>query len=259
MSWLFSQALVAEYSAGTCLDGEPSAQWNVMPTPQGFWRNDKMIDSSRLSRFGPTLRLFTEDHGEAVLMSYLAAFPVRTLASPETEMESTASDQAYGNQWRASFAKYDRDSFSWKTPQYSLLEDLEPYSETWPKSGMTRNGCAFQRPTAAPTISARESGFLPTPTTIEGGTLIEAVSARTWPTPAARDYRSPNKKSYSERGGGKKGEQLPNSVGGQLNPTWVEWLMGWPIGWAALEPLAMDRYHEWLRQHSRNYQINTNL
>ncbi len=33
-----------------------------------------------------------------------------------------------------------------------------------------------------------------------------------WPTTAARDYKGSNKKSYAERGGGKKGEQLPNAV-----------------------------------------------
>ena len=25
---------------------------------------------------------------------------------------------------------------------------------------------------------------------------------------------------------------------GQLNPTFVEWLMGWPLGWTALKPSA---------------------
>lgn len=39
-------------------------------------------------------------------------------------------------------------------------------------------------------------------------------------------------------------------AGGQLNPTWVEWLMGWPLEWTALKPLEMDRFHEWQRQHS---------
>ncbi len=63
-------------------------------------------------------------------------------------------------------------------------------------------------------------------------TLHSAV--KSWPTPAARDYRSPNKLPYSERGGGTKGEQLPNAVGGSLNPTWVEWLMGYPLGWTDL-------------------------
>jgi hypothetical protein len=54
------------------------------------------------------------------------------------------------------------------------------------------------------------------------------------PTPASRDYRSPNSKPYAERGGGKKGEQLPNAVGGSLNPTWVELLMGFRPGWTAI-------------------------
>lgn len=33
-----------------------------------------------------------------------------------------------------------------------------------------------------------------------------------WATPAARDYRHPNAVPLSERGGGKKGEQLPNQM-----------------------------------------------
>jgi hypothetical protein len=31
--------------------------------------------------------------------------------------------------------------------------------------------------------------------------------------------------------------------GGKLNPTWVEWLMGWPLEWTDLKPLAMDKSH----------------
>lgn len=37
-----------------------------------------------------------------------------------------------------------------------------------------------------------------------------AVQAAQWPTPGARDYRSPNAKPYADRGGATKGEQLPN-------------------------------------------------
>jgi hypothetical protein len=70
-----------------------------------------------------------------------------------------------------------------------------------------------------------------------------------WPTPAARDYRSPNKLTYEERGGGKKGEQLPNAAGGQLNPMWVEWLMGWPLGWTDLKPLETDKFRSAPQQH----------
>ena len=28
-------------------------------------------------------------------------------------------------------------------------------------------------------------------------------------------------------------------------------LMGWPIGWTVLEPLATDKYQQWLEQHGR--------
>ena len=36
-------------------------------------------------------------------------------------------------------------------------------------------------------------------------------------------------------------------IGGALNPLWVEWLMGWPIGWTDLKPLEKDRFQQWLR------------
>jgi hypothetical protein len=86
-----------------------------------------------------------------------------------------------------------------------------------------------------PSGSLGEHAGLVTPTKgREGGTLVEAVSAGMWPTPAARDYRYQNAIPYSQRGGGTKGQQLPNAVGGALNPTWVEWLMGFPLGWTDL-------------------------
>ena len=36
---------------------------------------------------------------------------------------------------------------------------------------------------------------------------------------------------------GDGGEGRDPSIKGRLNPAWVEWLMGWPIGWTLLEPL----------------------
>jgi hypothetical protein len=40
--------------------------------------------------------------------------------------------------------------------------------------------------------------------------------------------------------------------GGQLNPTWVEWLMGWPLGWTDLKPLEMDKCHYVQQQHGES-------
>ena len=55
---------------------------------------------------------------------------------------------------------------------------------------------------------------------------LDAVAAL-FPTPTARCSQSP-----CEHGEGSP--DLATSVGGQLNPTWVEWLMGFPIGWTDL-------------------------
>lgn len=46
----------------------------------------------------------------------------------------------------------------------------------------------------------------------------------------ARDHRSPNVNGNFE-------DQLPNQIGGQLNPTWCEWYQGFPFGWTELERL----------------------
>ena len=54
-----------------------------------------------------------------------------------------------------------------------------------------------------------------------------------WPTPRSRDW-----KGQTQRGTDAPGDGICNALnvtGGQLNPTWVEWLMGFPIGWTDLE------------------------
>jgi hypothetical protein len=64
-----------------------------------------------------------------------------------------------------------------------------------------------------------------------------ATAVRIFPTPQERDW-----KGKSQRGGhGNTTDCLPNAVGGTstpqmtLNPVWVDWLMGHPIGWSDLK------------------------
>ena len=91
-------------------------------------------------------------------------------------------------------------------------------------------------------------------------TLPDAV--RMWPTPQARDWIGPQGQAYkgiaidllgavlgmvrtpTTAGSGRSKEFAGNSwptpeevakkEGGQLNPDWVEWLMGFPVGWTSL-------------------------
>lgn len=50
-------------------------------------------------------------------------------------------------------------------------------------------------------------------------------------TPCARDYRTGQRKRYDNPG---RANNLNDQIGGQLNPTWCEWLMGFPPGWTDL-------------------------
>jgi DNA (cytosine-5)-methyltransferase 1 len=81
------------------------------------------------------------------------------------------------------------------------------------------------------------------------------TAAKKWPIPTMRDYKGANgfettTKKLSEGLRAHMG-QLPNAIqhmeqkpiGGTLNPTWVEWLMGWPLGWTDLKPLETDKCH----------------
>lgn len=66
-----------------------------------------------------------------------------------------------------------------------------------------------------------------------------------WPTPTRSDYKGSGKKI--QRNDGKMRDRLDYATerspdgsainGGRLNPDWVEWLMGWPIGWSSTEPM----------------------
>jgi len=67
-----------------------------------------------------------------------------------------------------------------------------------------------------------------------------------WPTPTSRDYKDgvycPNVPVNKLLG--REVWEGPDN-GGRLNPDWVEWLMGWPIGWTSLDPLPEGTMEAW--------------
>lgn len=104
------------------------------------------------------------DPMESRLISSVEASPVRTLASLAHELGWTASAADYGQSSPDSFARYDHDSSSWRTRQACLVSGWAEFSETWPRSGMTRNGTAFRLPPLTLITRETASGLLPTPT-----------------------------------------------------------------------------------------------
>ena len=276
MSWLFSQALVEEYSVDTSLDGEQSAPLSGSNTQQAYCAPDKMTDFSRLSRFGMIYAPLTEIRGEELLMSYLAGFHAKTSVPPEEAQALTESDQECGEKWHGLLAKFDPDTHLWRTAQCSFLEDLNESLQTFPQWGMTVGGGLYLLPTLVQTTSENESGLWLTPSTVDiptrsaesmekrleyrkkigrngvgAGCLSEQVewsgtgdpigyiTKETWPTPTAHMAKETNAPSEASR----NEPSMASRVGGKLNPMWVEWLMGWPLGWTDLKPLEMDKCH----------------
>jgi hypothetical protein len=275
MSWHCSRALVEEFLGVTYLDGEPSALSSTTPTPEAFYWPDKTTEHSRLSRFGMTSERLTAGNGEELLTWFREVSLAKTSAQLDEATDSTVNEVGFGRKWLGLLARLDRDSLSWRTPQCSLLGDSDEFSETWPRWGSMRNGECWERQTLEHPTNEIGSGLWPTPNCIgyrsDGELLLlsrklsdrseylamsdracNSKRERFWPTPRATDGTKggPNQR-------GSKGDlMLPSAVAqstsaaGRLNPEWVEWLMGWPIGLTDLKPLATDRFQEWRQQHS---------
>jgi hypothetical protein len=81
-------------------------------------------------------------------------------------------------------------------------------------------------PTAASSAPAAWKPGLPWWKQSRAARGLEAV-AQMLPTPTARDWKSG---SMGQQGNARP---LLEVIGGSLNPTWVEWLMGFPAGWTA--------------------------
>ena len=119
---------------------------------------------------------------------------------PEKALELRASGPAYGREYARLIGEI--------RPAYVIVENvaallgrgLELFSETWPRSGLMRNGIAYQLPPLVRLTDAIGSGLLPTPAAIRTGQIRRRRGARgpvrpsldtmarhgLWPTPTAK-------------------------------------------------------------------------
>ena len=196
MSWHFSQALEAEFSAENCSDGERFALWNSLPSVPDDSRSAKMKDTFHRSPFGTMFVPSTDALGMELLTWFRAGFHARTFPAPEKVLELMAPALVYGPKWRGLSVKLDPNG-CWSKIRPSLLpEDSEPFCGTWPKWGSMRNGECWERLTPERPTNGKESGLLPTIRATDGerggrGDLIQAVRGnenshfRLWPTATA--------------------------------------------------------------------------
>ena len=179
--------------------------------------------------------------------------------APQESAEDQTTRDIYGPRCLEPLAFYDPESRSWRMFGVITLWGLTVSLETLPTSGMTQSGRLFRRSPWARHIAESGSSAWPTPVSsssmaedldmvlerLESGRpyksrLVEAVAM--WPTPThgklaggsganqrIEDIYQDGQITLEE----KKAMQAGN--GGRLNPMWVEWLMGFPLGWTDLE------------------------
>jgi hypothetical protein len=269
MSWHYSQGLVVEYLEASSQDGAVFAPLKETDTPETYCWRDKTTESLSLFQFGMTCELSTADPGVALLTWFRGDFLVRTSALREQCGDATAwrvSDPVYGGRCCALLGRFALPMFSVKTRPPCELQDWFKSSKDLPRSAMLHAGSLWELIPSDCITNA--SGF--------GSTL---------PTPTARDWKDTFGMSPERRDGKTRLDRLPMLLfslvrsagmssttlkaltaartvelkdlaqveisGPDYCPELPEWVMGWPIGWTELKPLATDRFQQWLLSHGR--------
>jgi len=144
---------VAESSAGSFSAMCQSAPSSWKATLGLSCSSDSGTESCPGSQSGTMFGHSMESLGEVGLTSSRGGSRARTSAQPGRAQGSTGNAPASGLNLLGSLARFDPASCSWKTPQCSLVEGLDEFSETWPRWGSMRNGVCWARPTSAlPTV-----------------------------------------------------------------------------------------------------------
>jgi len=212
-------------------------------------------------RFGAISQRSMDAACEAWWTSLRRDSRARITVSPGSGPGDSESTARSGISSSRRFATWNPQSSCWRTwPESGLLiamdeQDSGTFSETWPRAGTMRNGCAFERP-------AWER-----PITATGGSASHGASRRTavFPTPSARDAKGENHARHLAVARGRKHmDQLPNFIAysdsspqrlmssdsgrqsssgsptllRRLNPAFVSWLMGLPWWWTQPGPLS---------------------
>ena len=262
MSWHFLQGPEEVSSEAICWDGKQFAPSKSTTMLGGYCLRDSATECCPDSPSGMTLRRSTDGPGAGELMWFQGDSPVRTYRPPEKAQDSQAAEADCGPSLPESLARYNPATYSWRTRQYSLLGGLELFSETWPRWATMRGGELFPRSTLGLRTCGSGSGLWQTPVADDAVERVNGkINSRGEPklsaqvkmfrTPNATDADKWSNQSQAERM--EKGQQVrlghQLEVGGSLNPTWVEWLMGWPLGWTDLSVLEMDKFLQWQRAH----------
>lgn len=182
----------------------------------------------------------------------LTLFPEASPASPSVWLASKrakGTTVAYGLKCSELSENLRRVGSLVRTYLESCALPLPTLSRTWSARAITPSCLILKLRLSARRTDGNASRSLPT-------------EPQMWPTPTSRDYKdgsaaacrnvpvngllgravhqnrllkTPTASDAVGTSGGGNSRSLRTDAGGQLNPTWVEWLMGFPAGWTELD------------------------
>jgi hypothetical protein len=161
MSWTSSPVVGPIPSAFIVRDSTLSQRAKSTPThaqsiPATFRR------SACMEMFDNSLENFSVEAASALVSLSLAGH-VKIYQRAATEVGFAENEADSGPSVRASFARFDPTTLSWRTRQRCLMDGWEKFSGTFPASGIMLNGKLFLRLPLVRHIFANASGLLPTP------------------------------------------------------------------------------------------------
>jgi hypothetical protein len=221
------QARAVDFFVTSSSDTPQLSLLSGMDTPAKSSENEQQMDGSLACQCGKetsdcSIHPSTPEKWTAFMRDSLALI----LALPENRQASALKQEAASTvKPSASLALFDQNTCSWKTLQTSLLTDSEPYLQTLPRSGMTRNGYVYELPIVGRLTKEIDGGYLPTPT---------AHDAKKGAYPSEYNRNTPG---------------IAVILGGKPAPTFQEWQMGWPINHTALKALGTGKSRSKPQQH----------
>ena len=238
----------------TCSDGDRSCTSNGTGIPNDSSSSGSRTGSCQTPPFGETSKL-SEEESSRLIGSWLKSIQPSLLpvsrASRGPQEEKVAARTMTATSGRKPFALLEKSGprgFSWKTLQgcFKFPGDgtgpptFSKSRETWPSWGMWDAGAAYLRPTSVSITNGDGCGLLPTPLARDGKSFY-VVTKET----ALRIMR---KRPLHQLHWMQFGVVYHGLKKGWANPRFSELMMGWPIGWSDLRPLAKDRFRQWLKQ-----------
>jgi hypothetical protein len=148
------------------------------------------------------------------------ASPVKTSVSPATAQGSMENAADFGASSFESFASFDQATSSWRTSQRCLAGGLEPFSATWPESGLMHRGRCYRRAPSVPHTCDDDCSLWPTPTA--------SMDGRGFGIPL-HDKTGRYKQSTVRRV-----QELVGKHGWRIHPNFTEVLMGFPLDLTAI-------------------------